>query len=77
MLCVAQHMSNIHQQDEEAMHYSLTHTYVKRRHLKLSNVHQEGQANDLQQQQQLNNTLLMLTREETYQTFQPTKKRAI
>lgn len=52
-------------------------TYVKRRHLKLSNIHQEGQANDLQQQQQLNNTLLMLIREETYQTFQPAKNKII
>lgn len=42
--------------------------------IKLSNIHQEGQASDLQQQQQLNNTLLRLTLEGTYQKAPPTKK---
>ena len=48
---------------------------LKEVNIKLSNIHQEGQASDLQQQQQLNNTLLRLTLEGTYQKAQPTKNK--
>lgn len=61
-----------------AMYIAVFHM-LKEVIIKLSNVnvHQEGQANDLQPQQQLNNTLLMLTREGTYQKAQPTKSKTI
>lgn len=59
-----------------AMYTAVFHM-LKEAIIKLSNIHQEGQASDLQQQQQLNNTLLMLTREGTYQKAQPTKNKTI
>lgn len=47
---------------------------VKRTFYRISNVHQEDQANDLRQKQQLNSTPLMLTHEETYRIARPAIK---